>query len=124
MTRALSGDRVMNANAQKRQAPDASPAHDAWGVIDPRQADVPAALQTFRDEQPLTLPPPETQRLEGTSMCSYCCETLMPADRYCSRCLRPVAKPAAQAPARADAPVIGTDAPDAAGVAAHPSPRA
>lgn len=93
----------MNANAPKSHvASDASAVHDAWGVIDPRQSDVPAVLQVLRDEQLMPAAPRETHRLEATSACAYCGETLMPNDRYCSRCLRPVAAPASPPVPRAE----------------------
>lgn len=69
------------------------PAHDAWDAFDSRRAADPAALQVLRDEQPAT---PVGISLSPSSVpaitpCAFCCEPLLPNERYCSRCLRKVA---------------------------------
>jgi hypothetical protein len=83
-------------NANPRQWNQASAdlrqlARDEWGDVDPRLAAVPAALQVTRSEQSAAIVP-----------CAFCCEPLMPNEKYCSRCLHQVAVSSIEAH---DAPV-------------------
>ena len=83
-------------NANPRQWNQASAdlrqlARDGWGDVDPRLAAVPDALQVTRSEQSAAIVP-----------CAFCCEPLMPNEKYCSRCLHQVAVSSIEAH---DAPV-------------------
>lgn len=90
----------MNANsAQRNQASSESrkPAQDEWGAFDPRQAAaaVPPALQALREDQPAAAAPaahiaPSPSAIPNATSCTFCCEPLLPNERYCSRCLRQV----------------------------------
>jgi hypothetical protein len=75
----------MNAAASKSHVDENAPtARDAWGGMEsPQRA---------------------THRVEVTSACAYCGESLLPADRYCSRCLRAVVSAPAPAAPRDEVP--------------------
>ena len=66
-------------------------ARDQWGAVDLPRGAVPAALQGLRTEQS-----------RGIVPCAFCCEPLMPNEKYCSRCLHQVAVTIAEV---LDAPV-------------------
>lgn len=66
-------------------------AQDEWGTPAPRRAAAPATRPVVRSEQHGAITP-----------CAFCCEPLMPNEKYCARCLHQVAESSTEVP---DAPV-------------------